>query len=210
MSIGSLSPLIALSSITTLLTDSDDGNSYMVSKSTASSMERNPRAPVLRSVAFSATARSASSRKSTSTPSISNSLVYCLVSEFLGSVRIRINASLSSSLRVATTGKRPTNSGIRPYRTRSSGSTERSVSPMVPRSASLLTSAPKPMPDLSERSRITRSSPANAPPQMNRIFEVSTCKNSCWGCLRPPCGGTDATVPSMSLSVGLMSLIALR
>jgi hypothetical protein len=33
------------------------------------------------------------------------------------------------------------------------------------------------------------SSPAKAPPQMKRMFVVSTCRNSCWGCLRPPCGG---------------------
>ncbi len=26
---------------------------------------------------------------------------------------------------------------------------------------------------------------------------VSTCKNSCWGCFLPPCGGTLATVPSI-------------
>ena len=36
------------------------------------------------------------------------------ISEFFGSVRMRISASLSSSLSVATTGKRPTNSGINP------------------------------------------------------------------------------------------------
>ena len=29
---------------------------------------------------------------------------------------------------------------------------------------------------------------------------VSTCRNSCCGCLRPPCGGTLAIVPSMILS----------
>ena len=35
-----------------------------------------------------------------------------------------------------------------------------------------------------------RSSPAKAPPQMNRMLVVSTCRNSCCGCLRPPWGGT--------------------
>ncbi len=44
------------------------------------------------------------------------------------------------------------------------------------------------------------SRPANAPPQMNRMLVVSTCRNSCCGCLRPPCGGTEAVVPSISLS----------
>ena len=36
-----------------------------------------------------------------------------------------------------------------------------------------------------------------APPQTNRMLVVSTCRNSCCGCLRPPCGGTEAIVPSM-------------
>ena len=44
------------------------------------------------------------------------------------------------------------------------------------------------------------SSPANAPPQMKRMLEVSTCRNSCWVCLPPPCGVTVAMVPSMILS----------
>src|SRR6266853_833504 len=50
------------------------------------------------------------------------------------------------------------------------------------------------------RAEMIFSRPENAPPQMNRIFVVSTCRNSCCGCLRPPCGGTEATVPSMILS----------
>jgi hypothetical protein len=29
---------------------------------------------------------------------------------------------------------------------------------------------------------------------------VSTCRNSCCGCLRPPWGGTEATVPSTIFS----------
>ncbi len=63
-----------------------------------------------------------------------------------------------------------------------------------------MTSAPKPMPLFSERLRMTFSRPSNAPPQMNRMFVVSTCTNSWFGCLRPPCGGTDAIVPSTSFS----------
>ena len=45
-----------------------------------------------------------------------------------------------------------------------------------------------------------RSSPANAPPQMNSTLVVSIWMNSWCGCLRPPCGGTLATVPSRILS----------
>ena len=44
------------------------------------------------------------------------------------------------------------------------------------------------------------SRPANAPPQMNRMLVVSTCRNSCCGCLRPPWGGTEAVVPYISFS----------
>src|SRR5437016_10943308 len=44
------------------------------------------------------------------------------------------------------------------------------------------------------------SKPTNAPPQMNRMLVVSTGVNSWCGCLRPPCGGTLATVPSRIFS----------
>ena len=43
------------------------------------------------------------------------------------------------------------------------------------------------------------SSPTKAPPQMNRMFVVSTLMNSCCGCFRPPLGGTLAIVPSRIL-----------
>ena len=56
------------------------------------------------------------------------------------------------------------------------------------------------MPLFCVRLRMIFSSPANAPPQMNRMLVVSTCRNSCCGCLRPPCGGTEAIVPSISFS----------
>lgn len=65
----------------------------------------------------------------------------------------------------------------------------------------LLTLAPKPMPPASVlRCWMILSRPANAPPQMNSMLRVSTCRNSCCGCLRPPCGGTEATVPSISFN----------
>ncbi len=50
------------------------------------------------------------------------------------------------------------------------------------------------------RCSITFSRPAKAPPQMNRMLVVSICRKSWFGCLRPPCGGTLAIVPSISLS----------
>ena len=90
------------------------------------------------------------------------------------------------------------NSGISPYSTRSSGSAFSNRSPV-----SLLcfedTVAPKPTPLWPIRRSTTLSRSANAPPQMNRMFVVSIVRNSWCGCLRPPCGGTDATVPSRIL-----------
>jgi hypothetical protein len=42
----------------------------------------------------------------------------------------------------------------------------------------------------------------NAPPHTNRILVVSTCRNSCCGCLRPPCGGTLAINAEANLPRG--------
>ena len=107
-------------------------------------MERSPRAPVLRSIAFLAMAPSASSVTVRSIPSISNSCRYCLSSAFLGSVRMSLSEASSRSSSVATTGRRPTNSGIRPYLSRSSGSTSRKISPCF-LSSGAMTLAPKPI-----------------------------------------------------------------
>jgi hypothetical protein len=54
--------------------------------------------------------------------------------------------------------------------------------------------------DFSVRFWMTFSRPSKAPPQMNRMLVVSICRKSWFGCLRPPCGGTLAIVPSTSLS----------
>ena len=56
---------------------------------------RSPRAPVPRSNACSATASTASGVNSSSTPSISNMRMYCLIKALRGSVRMRTNASRS-------------------------------------------------------------------------------------------------------------------
>ena len=90
---------------------------------------------------------------------------------------------------MAITGRRPMNSGMRPNFSRSSGSTSRRISP-VRRSSGPMTLAEKPIDEPLPRREMIFSRPANAPPQMNRMFVVSTCRNSCCGCLRPPCGGT--------------------
>src|SRR6202047_4047161 len=171
----------------------------MVSSRMLSRIDRRPRAPVLRSIALRATAPSASSANVSSMFSISNSRWYCFTSAFFGSVSIFFSEASSRSSSVATTGRRPTNSGIRPYFKRSSGSTWRKISP-VRRSSGASTCAAKPIEVERPRAETIFSSPENAPPQMKRMLVVSTCKNSCCGCLRPPCGGTEATVPSMIFS----------
>jgi len=84
---------------------------------------------------------------------------------------------------------------------KSSDSTSAKSWPIFLDSSLVLTSAEKPMPPFSERALITRSKPAKAPPTINRILAVLTCKNSPCGCLRPPCGGTDAIVPSITRDV---------
>jgi hypothetical protein len=63
---------------------------------------------------------------------------------FFGSTNIRLSAISSRSSRVAITGSRPTNSGINPYFSKSSGSTSRKLSPAL-RSSSASTLAPKPI-----------------------------------------------------------------
>ena len=113
----------------------------MVPSRMDSMIERRPRAPVRRAIARVATEFSASSVKESFTPSISNSRPYCLISAFFGLVRISISAPSSRSSSVATTGRRPMNSGIRPNFSRSSGSTSRRIAP-VRRSSGERTSAP--------------------------------------------------------------------
>lgn len=44
------------------------------------------------------------------------------------------------------------------------------------------------------------SKPSNAPPQINNMFSVLICISSWCGCFLPPCGGTEAFVPSIILS----------
>jgi hypothetical protein len=175
------------------------GTSYMMSSIAFSRMARRPRAPALFFMAARAMATSAPSVNLRVTPSISSSFLYCFTSALRGRVRMSTSAGWSSSSRLVMTGRRPTNSGIIPNLSRSSGSTMASSSPTF-FSVFDFTSVPKPRLRPPERRSMICSSPQNAPPQMNRMLVVSTCRNSCCGCFRPPFGGTFATVPSMILS----------
>src|SRR6516225_1208904 len=170
--------------ITTSSTPSRLGRSNMVSSRIPSMIERRPRAPVLRSMALRAIAPSASSASVRSIDSISNSRWYCFTSAFLGWVRMSLSEGSSRSSSVATTGSRPTNSGIKPYFNRSSGSTSRKISPAL-RSSGAITLALKPIEAARPRAEMIFSSPLKAPPHTNRMSVVSTCRNSLLRVLAP-------------------------
>jgi hypothetical protein len=191
--------LTVCSVMTTLATSVRLGMSYITGSRTSSMIARRPRAPVPRRIAWSAIASSAVLVNSSSTPSISKSFWYCFTRAFFGSVRIITSDGLSRFVTEATIGRRPMNSGIRPNLIRSSGMESEKKSD-ASTSALERTSAPKPRPRLPTRSWMIFSSPAKAPATMNSTFVVSIWMNSWCGCLRPPCGGTDAVVPSRIFS----------
>ena len=164
----------------------------------SSMIDLRPLAPVFLLIACFAISNRASSLKVSSTSSISNRCLYWLTNAFFGSFKILTRALSSSSCRFDITGNLPTNSGISPYLTKSSGS-KLSISDEIDCTfEDVFTSAPKPIPILLVLWSITLSKPEKAPPHINRIFEVSICINSCCGCFLPPWGGIDATVPSIS------------
>src|SRR5450830_1015513 len=178
--------------MTTRPTSSRLGISNMTCWRTSSMIARRPRAPVPRSSAWSAIAAIASSLNSSSTPSIWNMRWYCLTSALRGSVRMRTRASRSSGETVVMTGTRPMNSGMSPNLSRSSGMT----SPNTSTSSTEWSEAPNPIPRRPAREVMISSRTPNAPATMNSTFVVSIWMNSWCGCLRPPCGGTEAVVPS--------------
>ena len=95
----------------------------IVSSNTFSTIARRPRAPLLRSSAISAMALRAPGSNSSDTSSMRKSSRYWRAKALRGSVRMRTNASLSSCLSGTISGRRPTNSGIKPYFSKSSGFT---------------------------------------------------------------------------------------
>ena len=98
-----------------------DGISNITSSIADSITLRSARAPTSRTIAERATARKASSVNWRWVFSIWKNCSYCLMSAFLGSVRMRTIASSSSSSNDVMHGSRPTSSGIIPKCTKSSG-----------------------------------------------------------------------------------------
>ncbi len=74
------------------------------------------------------------------------------------------------------------------------------TSSMTSTVSALCSGDPNPIPRRPARPAMISSSPANAPATMNSTFVVSIVRKSWCGCLRPPCGGTEACVPSRILS----------
>jgi len=166
------------------------GTSNMTSSMIFSKMERRARAPVPRRKASSARAWSPSLVTLSFTPLMASSLEYCLMSAFLGWVRISISSSVVSSRSDEMMGRRPINSGISPKWRRSSGSalssnvfTSRACSAVSPFSW-------KPSTCLPSRRLIMSLMPTKAPPHTKRILSVLTWMYSCCGCFLPPWGGT--------------------
>ena len=127
--IGSFLDATVFSSIITL-SRSSFGSSNIVSIKSSSIIDLKPLAPVFLLIACLAISFKASSLKVSSTSSISNKCLYWLTKAFFGSLSILTNALSSSSWRFEITGSLPTNSGMRPYLTRSSGSML-SISPWI-------------------------------------------------------------------------------
>jgi hypothetical protein len=101
---------------------------------------------------------------------------------------------------VASTGRRPTNSGIRPHFNRSSGSTSRKISSVL-QSSGPDTLAPKPIEVARPRAEMIFSRPEKAPPQMKYRCCQPAGTPAGDACDRP--AGVprrrSATVPSMIL-----------
>ena len=186
--------------MTTFVTSVRSGMSYMTSSSASSTIVRRARAPVLRSRASFAVASSASGVKTSSTLSRLRNLVNCRVTAFFGSVRtlhqvLLVERGQADDHRQAADelGDQPVLEQVLRHQ----------LVEQVRGAARPSTAAPddpKPMPRLPTRSSMIFSRPSNAPPQMNRMFVVSIWMKSWCGCLRPPCGGTLATVPSRIFS----------
>lgn len=92
---------------------------HLLMTSLLTMIRRNPLAPVFFSSAISAIFRNAVLLNRRFTLLSANRPWYCFSSEFFGSTSTRTRSSIVRFSTDAITGNRPTNSGIRPYLTRS-------------------------------------------------------------------------------------------
>ena len=176
------------------------GISYMISSIYSSRMALRALAPVCFSIAISAMASRAPSSNSNFTSSIARSFWYCFKIAFLGSLRISTSISLVSPFKVKIIGRRPKNSGIMPNFLRSSTVTFSRM--LSSRSYLSLRSAWNPIDAvLFRRSFIISSRSGKAPPQINRIFLVSTVVKGTMAFLLFAPTGTSISLPSKSFSI---------
>ena len=116
----------------------------IVSKRALSITARKPLAPVFLSRAIFAISFIASFSNSSSILSIDKSSLYCLINAFFGSSKILIREFSFKLSKVTIIGILPTNSGIKPYLSKSSGLKFLIISEKSS-SFSVLTSAPNPI-----------------------------------------------------------------
>ena len=187
-------------SITHCATSERLGRSYITSSSTSSRIARRPRAPVPRFSASSPTASSASSVKHEVDVVELEELLVLLQQRVLrldedADQRVLVEAVHRADDRQPADelGDQPELQQVLGQDAARGSRRGPSRRPCGCRRRSRRRGCPS-------RLSMILSMPANAPPQMNRMFVVSIWMNSWCGCLRPPCGGTDAVVPSRILS----------
>ena len=172
----------------------------MISSMKSSIIARSARAPTFFSFALRAIACNAPSSKTRSTSSIASSFLYCFKIAFFGSCKMRTSISSVKASSENRIGRRPKNSGIIPnLRTSSTVTLHNRFSSL---SYLSFKSALKPMEaSLFSRSLMISSSSGNAPPQINRIFLVSTVVIGTMAFLLLAPTGTSTSAPSRSFNI---------
>ena len=181
------------------ITSEREGMSYITSSIASSMTARKPRAPVPRAMASEAMACSASSVKSSLTPSISEELRVPLRDGVLRLGEDAHERRLVERIERSDDREAADELGNEAVAQQVFRLHERHELARVALLLALDLGAEARTFSPTRRS-ITLSRPSKAPPQMNRMSFVFTSMYFCCGCLRPPCGGTLATVPSRIFS----------
>ena len=193
---------------THLVTSPRDGSSNCTSSRISSRIERSPRAPVSRSSARSAIEPSASSAKCSSMPSKLKKRWNCLTSALRGSLQDADQVVARELVDRRDHGQAADELRDQPVVHEVLG--QHLLEHLAGVLVLVRVDRPRRSPRrwLPMRRSITLSRSANAPPQMNRMFVVSIVRNSWCGCLRPPCGGTDAKRALEDLQQRLLHALA--
>ena len=166
----------------------------------SSKIARSARAPVCFSNAIFAIAWSAPSSNSSFTSSSASNFWYCFKIAFFGSFKIWTSISSDRPSSVKIIGRRPKNSGIIPNFFKSS--TVTLFKSLLSLSYLSFKSAMNPIEAcLFKRSLIMDSRSGNAPPQINKIFLVSTVASGTIAFLLLAPTGTSTSLPSKSFNI---------